>query len=347
MLPWLADGPSAPLLEGVDEAPGRSLGGRGGERQRDHAPPSALRRVRGRTPAAPALVLRLAFRPPYDWDGLLAFLAARAIPGVEAVEAGHYRRTVRVGATAGVIAVSAVPGADHLLLELPDALARESLFVAGRVRRLFDLDADPAAIDGHLSADPLLAEGVRRRPGLRVPGAWDGFELAVRAILGQQVSVARATGLAGALVRAFGEPLPAAPASGPAYLFPSPERLAGADLESLGLPRQRADAIRALAAAYASGALDLAAAGLVGAVAALTALPGVGPWTAHYVALRALGEPDAFPEGDLVLRRAAGGDAPLTPAALRELAEAWRPWRAYAALHLWNLAAPAVDGRGQ
>jgi AraC family transcriptional regulator of adaptative response / DNA-3-methyladenine glycosylase II len=214
-----------------------------------------------------------------------------------------------------------------------------------RLRRLFDLEADPAAIDERLAADPLLAPALAAHPGLRVPGARDGFELAVRAILGQQVSVRGATTLAGRLVERFGSPF-----SGGANgsdgagatldrLFPRPERLARARLETIGLPRARAGAIRALARAVSSG--DLALDGSADpdeTRAALQALPGVGPWTAAYVAMRALREPDAFPSEDLGLRRALAGTAGLpSPRALCERAEAWRPWRAYGALHLWQL----------
>jgi len=211
------------------------------------------------------------------------------------------------------------------------------LEVVGRARRLFDLDADPALIAEHLAGSPVLAPLVARRPGLRVPGAWDAFELAVRAVLGQQVTVRGATTLAGRLARAFGTSVGQAE-EGLTHLFPRPEALAGADLASIGLPGARAATIRALAGAAARGTLVLdAARGLEDAVARLRAIPGIGAWTAHYVALRALGEPDAFPAADLGLRRALGnGAGPLAPARVAELAEAWRPWRGYATLHLWS-----------
>jgi AraC family transcriptional regulator of adaptative response / DNA-3-methyladenine glycosylase II len=201
-----------------------------------------------------------------------------------------------------------------------------------RVRRLFDLDADPLRIDAHLARDRRLAPSVRARPGLRVPGAWDAFEIAVRAILGQQVSVAGATTLAGRLVARFGKPVPDA-ADGLTHLFPTPQALMDADIASIGLPRARAAAIAGLARATAegkrplepeSGGLDLA---------------GIGPWTGAYVAMRGGRDPDAFPAGDLVLRRAlAGEDQPAPPErAVLLLSEPWRPWRAYAAMHLWRL----------
>ena len=209
-----------------------------------------------------------------------------------------------------------------------------------RVRRIFDLGADPDAIAGALSGDAILGPVLRRHPGLRVPGTWDGFELAVRAILGQQVSVARANEMAGKLVTAFGRPLPE-PAEGVSWLFPTPAALAEADVADLGLmPRVRADAIRKLAAAVRDGSLRLdASQGLDAAAASLIALPGVGPWTAAYVGMRALREPDAFPASDLGLRRGAARRGRLPSAReLERLSERWRPWRAYAAVALWQKA---------
>ncbi len=302
--------------------------------------PTELRRARGaRSPRADGagLAVRLPYRPPLDWSGLLAFLAPRATPGVEAVADGVYRRTIAVGDARGTIEVRAAPREPHLLMRVRLARAERLLQVVEHVRRLFDLDADPALIANHLARSRVLAPLVARRRGLRVPGAWDGFELAVRAVLGQQVTVRGATTLAGRVVRAFGTPLDQAQ-DGLTHLFPQPEALADADLAAIGLPRARAATIRALAAAVARGDLVLEASrGLEDAVARLVAIPGIGTWTAQYVAMRALGEPDAFPAGDLGLRRAlANGAGPLPPARVAELAEAWRPWRAYAALHLWT-----------
>ncbi len=283
-----------------------------------------------------AMTVRLAFRPPLDWSGLLGFLAPRATPGVEAVAAGVYRRTIAIDKGAGTIEVRAAAGEPHLLMRVRLARPERLLQVVERARRLFDLDADPVPIADHLAGSPELAPLVARRPGLRVPGAWDAFELAVRAVLGQQVTVRGATTLAGRLVRAFGTPLDRAE-DGLTHLFPRPEALADADLAALGLPRARAATIRALAGAVASGEVVLdASRGLEDAVARLAAVPGIGAWTAHYIAMRALGEPDAFPAADLGLRRALGnGAGRLAPARVAELAEAWRPWRAYAAMHLW------------
>ena len=212
--------------------------------------------------------------------------------------------------------------------------------LTGEARRAFDLAADPALIAAALGPDPLLGPLVRRRPGLRIPGAWDPFECAVRAVLGQQVSVEAGRTLARRLVARAGEALPR-PTEGLTHLFPSPAALAGASLSGLGLTSARARALEALARAVADGRLDLRAPADE-VTAGLAALPGIGDWTAQYVALRALGEPDAFPAGDLVLRRrAAGGGAALTARALAARAEGWRPWRGYAVLHLWSAAAAA------
>ena len=220
-----------------------------------------------------------------------------------------------------------------------NATALESIAaLVTRARRMFDLDADPLAICAHLRRSPRLAPLVARRPGLRVPGAWDPFELAVRAVLGQQVTVRGATTLAGRLVAQLGEPIVGTDSSTLTHLFPLPEAVAGADLTRIGLPRARASTLQRLAGAIASGELVLdAPRGADDLVARLTTIPGIGDWTAQVIALRACAEPDALPAGDLGLRRAlAAGAAPVSrDAALRE-AEAWRPWRAYAAIHLWS-----------
>ncbi len=304
------------------------------------APPSALRRSSGAAETG-VLTLCLPYRPPLAWAALLAFLRERAIPGVESVDATTYRRAVRAGAAAGVIAIRPAARAAHLELRAPVALAPALADLVLRTRRLCDLDADPAAIDRDLRRDPLLAPRVRARPGLRVPGAWNRFELAVRAVLGQQVSVAAARTLAGRLAATLGEPLPNAPTGGPTRLFPTPAALAQADLTRLGLTGARAATLVRLATEVRDGRLDLDdAADPDDLRARLESLPGIGPWTAQYVALRALGDPDAFPAGDLGVRRAlaAGDDRPATAAAAQARAEAWRPWRAYATLHLWQSA---------
>ena len=276
----------------------------------------------------------LPYRPPLAWDALAGFLAARAIPGVEAVEDGVYRRTARIRGAAAVVELEHLPGSESFRLRV-DAQPGLGDGLDGRARRLLDLDADPAAVGGALGADPALARLVELRPGLRVPGAWDPFELAVRGIIGQQVSVRAATTIAGRVAAAFGEPLESCGTL--TRLFPSPESLGGAELERAGLTRARATAIRGLATAVASGELSLdPAADLAESRARLLALPGVGPWTAEYIAMRGLRDPDAFPASDLGLRYAlAANGRPASAAEVAERAEAWRPWRAYAAIHLW------------
>jgi AraC family transcriptional regulator of adaptative response / DNA-3-methyladenine glycosylase II len=297
--------------------------------------PTALR-GRGRGVAGrPGVTVRLPYRPPLDWQALLAFLAQRATPGVEVVDGGVYRRTIRVEGGVGTLAVRAEAAARRLVmhLDVPEHLGL--LAIVTRVRRLFDLEADPLAIGAHLGRSDELRPLVRRRPGLRVPGAWDPFEIAVRAIVGQQVTVRGATTLMGRLVERWGEPTLAPPPL--TRLFPTPEVLAEAEIERIGMPKARAQALRTVAGEVASGRLTLASGvDLESAVAQLKALPGVGAWTAQYVAMRALGEPDAFPSGDLGLRQAiANGSGPPTSRVLERRAEAWRPWRAYAAMHLW------------
>ena len=310
--------------------------------------PTELRRTKKQMPAtvgeAP-LQLKLAYRPPFDWPSLIQFLQARAIPGVEAIEADRYRRTVQIGQAIGIIEVQPLEKSPHLLLRAPPGLSKGLMQISERVRSLFDLRADPLEISSHLRQDKRLAELVQSYPGLRIPGAWDGFEMAVRAILGQQISVKAANTLAGRLVKAYGQPLQTAAEAELAYLFPCPERLADADLSDIGLMPQRAETIRGLARAVRDGQLTFGTAvGLEEAIERLTALAGVGAWTAHYIAMRALGEPDAFPAGDLGLRRAAAENkgGMLTEAQLRQWAEPWRPWRAYAAMYLWR-----HDGAGK
>lgn len=306
--------------------------------------PSELRAAsKGRRVLAPrsgeGFRVRLPFRAPLDWDSLIDFLSLRAIPGVECVDADRYRRSIALDGAVGVLEVSPVPGEDCLSLCVRMPGSQSLLRVAERVRRTFDLGADPAEISGQLAQDPLMSQLVAARPGLRVPGCWDPFELAVRAILGQQVSVRVATTLAGRLVERFGRPLEDARVGDPLRLFPTPEALCDADFRGIGLTRTREDTLRGLAEAVCGGELELdGGPDLDELVARLTRLPGIGAWTAHYVAMRGLGEPDAFPLGDLVLAKAAAGfcEAPLAAKALSARAEAWRPWRAYAAMHLWS-----------
>jgi AraC family transcriptional regulator, regulatory protein of adaptative response / DNA-3-methyladenine glycosylase II len=300
------------------------------------ASPRALRQRRTVVPSrGTPLTIRLPYRPPLDWPALLDFMAARVTPGVEAVRDGCYQRTVAIGEATGTITVEAVDGAAALLMRLQLAECAGLMELVERVRRVFDLDADPRQISAHLARSAVLRPLVAAAPGMRVPGAWDPFELAVRGILGQQVTVRAATTLAGRLAARFGAPIDGG--DGLTHLFPSPQALAEAEVESIGIPRARAATIRELATAVARDASLLdAARGHEAAVARLCALPGIGAWTAQYVAMRALGEPDAFPAGDLGVRKALGNGAGLlSVAAVERLAEPWRPWRAYAVMHLW------------
>jgi AraC family transcriptional regulator of adaptative response / DNA-3-methyladenine glycosylase II len=310
-------------------------------------PPAALRRTRAAdepVAEASAVTLFLPYKPPYDWEAMQAFLAARAIPGVERVEADRYVRAIALGGSHGIVSVATAPR-NRLCVSIRFPKISALPAIIARVRRVFDLAADPAAIGAHLGQDQVLAPLIAARPGLRVPGAWDGFELAIRGVLGQQITVAAARRLAGKLVEAHGEPLEAGAESfGLTHVFPSPARLAGVDFAALGMPKARADALSALTAAVnADPAIFGPRRSLEAAVSALKSLPGIGEWTAQYIAMRELREPDAFPAADIGLLRAleeAHGPRP-TPAELSARAEAWRPWRAYAAMHLWAADANA------
>ncbi len=284
----------------------------------------------------------LAYKRPYDWDGVCAFLAARATPAVEQVGGrGVYRRTITLDGENGTIEVRDEPHRSALRLEVSGIDRRHTPAIRERVRRMFDVDANPAAIHERLARDPLLRRALRAHPGIRTPGAWDGFELAVRAIVGQQVSVRAATTIAGRVAAMFGDAV-APPAVDVTRLFPSPAQLIDAPLERAGVMPSRAETIRRLAHAAHTGAIVLGAHGTQSAtMAQLRALPGIGDWTAQYVAMRAFDDGDAFPSGDLILRRAAGG---CTPRALERRAEAWRPWRAYAVMLLWRSYAPPLHG---
>jgi AraC family transcriptional regulator of adaptative response / DNA-3-methyladenine glycosylase II len=291
-------------------------------------------------PGEANLRLTMSYRPPLAWPALLGFLDGRATPGVERISSGTWARTVRIGKHTGVIRVrkpdrsSALASHDVLVLEADASLAPALMPLSARVKHLFDLVAEPNAIERHLARTGFgaIARGAR---GLRVPGAWDGFELAIRAVVGQQVSVAGATTLMGRLTAMFGEQLPDGQ-EGFTHLTPTAERLADAGVDAIrrvGLPVARAETIHALSKMAAEGSLSFAAEVDARAFTRrLTEVRGIGPWTAEYIAMRALHWPDAFPASDLVLRRAAGG---VTTAQLTRLAESWRPWRSYAAMHLW------------
>jgi len=299
--------------------------------------PSALRRAaprRGANAAGEPFEFRLAYRPPFDWRRLLAFFAVRATPGVEALGTVQYSRCFRIGDALGTLAVEPDRGTNALSLRVRCSVPGVLLEVVERVRRVFDLGADPGPIRAHLRRDRALRPWVDRMPGVRVPGAWDGFELVVRAVLGQQVSVKGATTIAGRIAARCGEPLPV-PEGPLTRVFPTPQALLGAELDNIGMPGARARTIRLVAEAVLEGRLVFDGADPERLAASLVAIPGIGAWTAQYVALR-LGEPDAFPASDLGLLKSAANDGADTARRLLARSDAWRPWRAYAALVLWN-----------
>ena len=314
--------------------------------------PSHLRRQSsaGLVPAAAGVTLRLRYRPPYDWDSMLAYLQARAIPGVELVENDCYRRTVEIDGFMGAVEVVHLPERQSLGVTIHFPNVRLLPAILARVRRLFDTGADIETIDEHLSHDPLLAPFVAQRPGLRAPGGWDGFELAVRAILGQQISVAAARRLAGQLVETHGRAIPKdfRNPQGLSHVFPTAGALAAAKSIAVNMPAARQASLKALAeAAVADPHLFRPFGTIEEAIARFRSIRGVGEWTAQYIALRALREMDAFPASDAGLLRGASlihGARP-SPGSLLNRAEAWRPWRAYAAQHLWAAQAPATPNR--
>ncbi|HTR38769.1 MAG TPA: Ada metal-binding domain-containing protein [Bryobacteraceae bacterium] len=274
--------------------------------------PRELRRFSPPEAADSAIELELHYRPPYDWEAFLAFVRPRAIPGLEEVSADRYQR-------AGIV-VRNDPSRHCLTARIEPANARSLRRIAEQIRFFFDLRANLHQIAGQLGRDRLLKETVKRRPGLRLPGCWDAFELAVRAMLGQQVTVKGATTLAGRLVERFGAITPAI--------------LAEADVAAIGLPKARAESIRAFARAMCDGQIRFdASVSSSEMIGRMCELPGIGPWTANYIAMRALGDPDAFPASDLGLLKAADVSSPRR---LEEMAERWRPWRAYAAMYLWE-----------
>lgn len=315
--------------------------------RRPSSPPAGARRP------APAVattvepsVRVLDYHPPFDWASMIAFLQARAIPGVEWCDAGAYYRTFAHGGRPGVLSVANDASGQALVARIWIEGVVPWPSLVARLRSMFDLHVDPAAIHATLGGDRRLGPFVQAAPGLRVPGCWDPFELAVRAMLGQQVTVAAARTLATRLVERWGS-CPAWPfdaATPGRRLFPTADALAAADIAAIGMPGRRAATIRSLAAAVAAGRLRLdPAADWATLRAALLDLPGIGEWTVGYVQLRAMKDPDAFPRGDIALLRAAQrlGIAP-TQAALQRAAEAWQPWRSYAVLHLWRSLSQAA-----
>jgi AraC family transcriptional regulator, regulatory protein of adaptative response / DNA-3-methyladenine glycosylase II len=300
----------------------------------------ARRRKADRLVADGGLLLRLPFRGPLDWTALLTYFAARAIQGVEHVTESTYRRTIVIGGDPGVLEL-APNGDNELLLRAHLPHWEELVHLVQRARRIASLDFDLDEASRQLVRDPIIGPLLSVRPGLRPPGTWDPFETGVRAIIGQQVKLAGASTIAGRLVERLGTPVPGLEKLGLSYTFPSPATLVEADLSGLGLTTPRAEAIRAFAQAVIHDQIRLdRSISLDRFVAAITAVDGLGSWTAQYLALR-LGEPDACPTTDLALKRALPRHDPNTAATLSTLAERWRPWRALAATHLWL----AAEGR--
>lgn len=307
--------------------------------------PRELRnRRRDRVQAADVITVRLPWRDPYDWDGMLAFLDGRATPGVERVSDRCYLRTVSTTNGAGILACCPDDTDRSLRLTFYD-VPTDGLFQAVQnVREIFDLDAPVVQINDHLCSDRQLAKLLKLHPGIRVPGAWEGFELTVRAILGQQVSVKAATTLAGRIAARYGEKIalpeafdPKTPELSSPVLFPTPQILARARFNGIGLVQSRIDTIRRVASAVCDGSLTFDPSQDPDEfLKSLTSIKGIGDWTAQYVAMRALKNPDAFPAADLGLLKAAGESGPAGVKNLRSRAEAWRPWRSYAAMLLWS-----------
>ncbi len=318
-----------------------------------HRPPTALRRKTSATPCATEakVTLRLRYRPPYDWDSMLSYLQARAISGVEVVENGRYWRTVEIDGFAGSVEVTHLPQRQSLGVTIRFPKVKSLPAIVTRVRRVFDLGADIETIDAHLSRDPLLASLIARRPGLRAPGGWDGFELAVRAILGQQITVTSARRLARQLVALHGKTISPANSGHPSltHVFPTAKRLALAKSIDLGMPSARQTSLKALAEATVADPNLFRPFGTIEeAITRLLTIRGVGEWTAQYIALRAIREMDAFPASDIGLLRCAAkmDGARSTSASLLNRAESWRPWRAYAAQHLWAADATFTSMNG-
>lgn len=299
-------------------------------------PPSALRRAQPVTASGSGEIqLRLAVRPPFHWQQFVDHFRLRQLPAIEAITATSYQRTFRLGDHCGRFTLTLDQQALRLQVRASPVVLPP---LVARVRRMFDVDADPELIEGWLSRDPLLAPLIATAPGQRLPTAFDPFEQAVRTIIGQQITVKAAVTICGRLVARLGEPLAEAVSDGPNLLFPTAAAIASGDLEGLGLPGRRIQTLRALASAVANGELLLdGSLDYPQLRAALCAIPGIGPWTADYIALRGCGEPDAFPVGDLGLLKAGIWQEQYpSQAELLAHAEQWRPWRAYAAVYLWH-----------
>jgi len=300
--------------------------------------PTQLRtKTKARAVAGPSLHFRLGYRPPYDWDAVLEFLSMRRIAGVEVIEDGEYRRSICLGAQYSLLRVRQDKANHQLVCSVSHAPENELLSLTEKLRNMFDLYADPIEISHVLGQEPRLKQSLNKHPGLRVAGCWDGFETCVRAIVGQQISVAGAITIVGRLVERYGVECDLG--AGISHAFPSSQKLAAElELEHLAMPRARAQAILNLCQAHASGTIDFDIMSSTELMHALQNIKGIGPWTASYVALRAMHEPDIMPMEDLVLQKMIVPGKRLTAKQLATKSQAWRPWRAYATLHLWQLA---------
>lgn len=314
-------------------------------------PPSRIRKRSRQTngdTAGRTAVVRLSYRPPFDWDGMLSFLDKRAIAGVERVSHDSYSRSFSLdranGSSEGVVSVTSDPARNSLVASITAAPGDLSI-VASRVRRIFDLTADPAVISEHLRSESTLAPIAAQFPGIRIPGVWDSFEAAVRAVIGQQISVRASVALLGKLARLCGKPIASTGIDSIDTLFPTPGQVLEADLDALGMPQARRQALKAVAAAWMNSGLDRSTYPSLEALEdVLRPIRGIGPWSAGYIALRGFSEPDAFPGSDVAVRAAIGRrlgrtSRPAT-AEVTKLAERWRPWRGYAAVMLWKSLAP-------
>jgi DNA-3-methyladenine glycosylase II len=294
------------------------------------------------------VTIALPYLPPLDWPFLLGYLRTRATAGVETVAPDRYTRTIELGGYTGTISVSSHPENAELILTIRGAIVRHAEAISGRVRALFDLDVDLASVHSILTPDPWLGPLVLARPGIRIPGAWSAFELIVRAIVGQQVTVKAGTTIMGRIASRLGKPVDGIDGSEPALLFPSPRTLAEADLTAIGMPSKRVAALQSVSRAIADETIPFSDAGACpdGVKQALLGLPGIGPWTVEYFALRALRDADAWPGTDLVLRQSLRKYAPsMSASAALARTDRWRPWRAYAAMHLWNEASQSKSAK--
>jgi AraC family transcriptional regulator, regulatory protein of adaptative response / DNA-3-methyladenine glycosylase II len=304
--------------------------------------PSAIRRrsniIKSTESGLFQCTLTLSYRPPFYWQRMLEFFQLRAIPGVEFVAEGAYQRTIRINETIGVISVDHAAGKNALLLTVALSDSREVMSIVERVRRMFDLDANMTAIHEVLAADAVLGRSVVKQPGLRLPGAWDPFEAAIRAVAGQQVSVKGARTVIGRIVAKAGQRLESTDHPELTHFFPTAHEVSACDLGGIGMPEKRIQTAKALAEEVDRKRLAFVVKGsLSDFIDRLTRIPGIGDWTAQYIAMRAMGEPDAFPAGDLgIIKALRQDDKRLTVKHILQRAEKWRPWRAYAAMYLWQ-----------